>query len=199
MGKKFSGKNTASKTPSLRIEKKSFYKMIYRRVFMWVKVSLAVLLGVYLVGAFFIVRFLFLPGTGVVFVKDTQFKGNFAPQGSYVYYNEGYNSISFVTDKFFVLPSDLSLVKIEAGPVGKVSYDENGVITRVGSQDVSIEGLADENITALKDQYIVECVSGACAEQDDKTFIIRKEAVVGEDTEGPYVNDDEAVHEDFKE
>lgn len=186
------------KKPNLRIAKESYRSMIIRRSFMWVKTAFVFLLLAYCVTAFAFLRYLYMPGEGLVLTRDVSFRGGLAPRGSFVYVDGGYNSASFVLDRFFVNPENLSLVQVEAGPVGKV-YQDNGVVTKVGNQNVNIEGLNEPNLTSVADKYIVRCISGACAVKTDRVYLVSKESVIGEPARGEHVNDKTAVHEDFKE
>lgn len=179
----------------LRIEKSSFYSMIKKRCFMWFKTFLIVSVIVYIIVSIGIARFLYVPGHGFNLIKDTDFVGNYAPKNSFVLIDHDYNNnYKHITDKIFVPSSSLSLVKVEAGPIGKITR-ENGYITHIGSQKVKIKDNF-ENTSFLKNQYIVSCVSGVCTNMK-KLFIIDKNIIIGEYSQGKYANNKKAVHEDF--
>lgn len=121
------------------------------------------------------------PGSGQFFVARGTYVGGTVPAGSTIYVSTT-NAVenSFLTnlqEGFSGLPNG-AVVKTIAGPVEEIVVDNTGRAS-VGGDDISGVLPADfANGGYLKNQYLVECVSGACTSGD--LLVINQNQISGE-------------------
>lgn len=121
------------------------------------------------------------PGSGQFFVARGTYVGGTVPQDSTIYVStSNVVSNSFLTnlqEGFSGLPNG-AVVKTIAGPVEEIIVDNYGNAS-VGGDDIA--GVLPAEFAQggyLKNQYLVECVSGACTAGD--LLVINQNQISGE-------------------
>lgn len=131
-----------------------------------------------------------LSGTGPVFIKNATVEGGMFPSGHEVLVDPTRENEGGVMDNLyvsFVPSSDYQEVEIISGPYGEFSVDGDGAVTVDGGETglVMHEMFSeDRDDEVLRDEYIAECLSGAC--EEGQAVIVPVENIAGEKV---YVSD----------
>jgi hypothetical protein len=170
-------KNRKSKG-QIRIAKSSYVRNVIKRVISISVWSIVFLFGVYLCFAMTIVRFVPTQSMGLILTKNITYSGGIIPEDAVVLVSktdEANDSILGHLKNSFVPVSSASKVKVIAGPYGELSWAKPGLVSVDGKLKDTI--LPEKPEEYLKDQYIVECISGDCTEGE--SFIVSKNNVIG--------------------
>lgn len=159
----------------VRVSNSAYYKMIFGKVLSGLGILLAALLVLYLVFAATIMRFIPSSNAGAVLVKDPSFEGGLIPKGAVVVVGDPDRPEGLWGNLYNTfVPQDISIVKVEAGPTGKIEWAEGGVLTVDGKLvDVLLE--EDPGGEFLSGRYVVKCLEGC----ESDSFTITSDQVVG--------------------
>lgn len=183
-----------SKTPKMTVSSATVVKAALKRSFGVLKLTLAILILLYIALALTVVRV--IPGVpggaGLVLSKEDNYYGNIIPVSQASEVKEkvvidlaGNYEKNSLLDRFkisFVPNANTAIVEVHAGPTGKLEWVEPNLVFVNGKQiegfmnpvvkeeeDLLVgEEMPDRNPFAgaefLNDYYLGVCVSGACAE-----------------------------------
>lgn len=145
-------------------------------------IAIAVLI-VYFCFAITLLRFVpSTSGTGVQLIKGISAPGGFIQQGNQVLASATTEQDQSWQNKLQVafVPSDeWILVEVVAGPYGELGIEDGNITVdnRVHNVDINLDAFKEHG-HFLNDEYIVNCVSGACV--PGQARIIGKEYIAGE-------------------
>lgn len=168
------------KTPkvNVRVDNKAYYKMIFGRFITWMGILLGALLLLYLSLSLTIMRVVPTANMGFVPVKNPSFHGGLIPEGAIVLISgsDSPDGILGNAKNTFVPLQTSAIVRVEAGPVGKILWTEGGVTTVDGRM---VDAVLEDNPEQayLSGEYIVKCLVGDC--DSGTAFIISKSQVIG--------------------
>ena len=151
------------------------------------------LLIVYFCFALTLLRFVpSTSGTGVQLIKGVSAPGGFIQQGNQVLASAEQEQDQSWGNKLqtaFVPSDEWMLVEVVAGPYGELSVSEGQVTVDNRVHNVNINLAAFRNHGKyLSDEYIVNCISGAC--NPGQAMIIGKEYIAGE----PVMSDNDKTY-----
>lgn len=167
----------------IRISKWAAFRAQMRRVMKLLFGIVVALLVVYFCFALTLLRFVpSTSGTGVQLIKGVSAPGGFIQQGNQVLVSseqEQDHSWGNNLQTAFIPSDEWMLVEVVAGPYGELSVSEGQVTVDNRVHDVNINlGSFRNHGKFLSDEYIVNCISGAC--NPGQTLIVGKEYVAGE-------------------
>lgn len=153
------------RSPQVRVSRATYGKFVFRRIG---KVILYAFIGVLIVYFSLAATLLRVvpttSGAGPVLVKNITYPGGLLPAGAAVLIDQK----SAQEDDVWVhlrqasMPADnAAVVKVIAGPYGALTWTEPGVVT-VDGELVSVALPTDPDTDYLENEYLAECISGAC-------------------------------------
>lgn len=152
------------KAPQVRIAKSTYANMLSTRILKTSMLGLAIILITYLAFAVTIIRVIPSASAGLIPAKNVTFEGGLVPAGEIVILSmttaQGTELQDYLMQSL-IPQQDVSIMRAIAGPWGPYGWAEPGVI--------AIDGKIVENVfmnkpedTTLKNQYLMECIRGAC-------------------------------------
>lgn len=184
MAKK-SENGVVKRRPQVNVSKSVFYRAAVHKFFKIFSYVLITVIAIYVCFAATIIRFLptdnfddlknlFVP------VKNQTFEGGHIPVGKQVVVNlvekQGKSTFDRLKQAFWI-NKDVAVVEVHAGPVGRITWAETGLITVDGKpMGVTLETAPEGEY--LNNEYLVACISGAC--NVGEGMIISAENVYGE-------------------
>lgn len=180
--------NIEDSSPSIRVSKSAYRKYMFKKIYDILGYIIIALLIIYLCFAITILRIVpSMSGTGLVPIKNMNYSGGIIPEGNKLLISSEKvdNSIFGKLKQTFIPSKDYSVVKVKAGPYGKLTWAEPGIISVDGKildvsyppQEKGKNPLEENEQNYLKDQYVVSCISGNC--QVNQGYIISKDNIVG--------------------
>lgn len=172
----------------IRVSRSAFGRILVRRLVGAFVLLIAAMAVLYLCSAATVLRFIpVASGVGPVLVKNITYPGGILPPGATVLVNRGSEVKTDWMSKLaqsFTPANDGAVVKVLAGPYGKMTWAQPGIIAVNGKPMKAFFPPAkngDSPIGAdnqfLKDQYLVKCVSGACL--SNEAFVVNSNQVYG--------------------
>ena len=180
--------NESVREPEVRITRGTYVRLIMRRV-----MTMSVFLGLALIVLYLCFAATWLrvvptvSGAGFVPVKNVTFNGGEIPSGVEILVDrenaQGNGLLSHLKQSF--VPSDnAAVVKVIEGPYGELVWAQPNILTIDGDPigipfPANNEGKSpiDEFNPYLRDEYVVECISGDCNE--GVAFIVKRDNVFG--------------------
>jgi len=171
-------KSARRKTPQVRIAKSTYGSLLATKLLKGFLFGLTALVVLYLCFAVTIVRVLPTTSIGLTPVKNITYPGGLIPAEEVVVVDMVESHGSEIVDHFMqsVTPNgNVAKVRVEAGPWAKFSWKEGVVIYKDQILEMTMPNAPES--TALQDEYLVTCMSGACVE--GQGYVISKGQVLG--------------------
>lgn len=163
--KKPQARPEAPKTPQIRVAKGVYRRFIASTFASFLGWTLVALVVVYACFAVTIMRVLPTDtNLGFIPVKNITYPGGIVPEGELIVANTSASQGDGLLDRMrqAVVPSASTvLVKVKAGPYGRVAWAPSG-LTTVDGKSLGIILRKDPETKLLNKQYIGECLGGAC-------------------------------------
>lgn len=169
------------KIPQIRVAKTAYYKQITKKVWRGLLAMLGIVLVIYACFAATIIRV--IPTNtdmGPIAVKNSTFPGGVAEVDTEIVVSMSTPQPEGTLDRLkqaVLISTDAALVKVVAGPDGTLSWAETGLIT-VDGERVPVRVMSPPNGPFLVNEYIVECLEGAC--QKGNGYIVSADHIYGE-------------------
>lgn len=190
----FAKKNTGHsevsevREPEVRITRGTYGRLIVRRIITMTGFSLLALIVLYLCFAATWMRVVpTLSGSGLVPVKNVTYDGGIVPADVEILVDRANPQDSDLLSHIkqsFVPSDDAAVVRVITGPYGEMQWGQPNILTVDGNPigvpfppDSDGKSPIDEFNPFLRDEYVVECVSGACEVGD--AFIVHKDNIYG--------------------
>ena len=181
-------KSRKTENNNVRVSASAVGKVLTQRILKVFGLVLGSMFIIYLLFAATILRVVpTTTGSGFVPVKNITFEGGVMPEGSEILVKRTAPAGKELLDRLkqsFMPMNDGAVVRVIAGPYGKLSWTEPGIVTVDGVvQEIELpqnsDGSSplDDRSKFLEKEYLVECISGACLE--GTAFITPNEAIVG--------------------
>lgn len=167
------------KAPQVRIARSTYTNMLSTRILKSVLTVFAILIVVYIAFAATIMRVIPSTSAGLIPVKNITYEGGLVPAGATVVLSMTKAQGSSIGDYLLqaVVPqADVSVVKVIAGPWGTFGWAEPGIIA-VHGKIVNDVLMPEPQTKTLDDEYLVECLRGACKAQTG--YIIPADRLIG--------------------
>jgi len=164
---------------NIRIAKSAFNRMLFSTIRKVVGFGLLSIIIIYTSFAATIVRFIPTDDSGIVLVKNNTFTGGVIPAGENVFVSFNQEQKTSMGDRLqqaFTLHNGTGEVQVLAGPYGKITWAEPGIIA-VDNEPLNVNYPNEPNQEFLENDYIVICISGGC--EPGSTFIISSENIFG--------------------
>ena len=174
--------------PEVRITRSTYGRLIVRRVLKMVGFFLLALIILYICFAATWMRVVpTVSGSGLVPVKNVTYDGGIIPSDVEILVDraapQGKGLLSHLKQAF--IPSDdAAVVRVIEGPYGELQWGQPNILTVDGNPigvpfpaDSEGKSPIDEFNPFLRDEYVVECISGACNEGE--AFIVKRDHVYG--------------------
>lgn len=183
----FKKKDKKVHTQDVRVSKSTYGKLVFKRVLRSLGVGVLFLGILYLCLSATLLRV--VPTfDGLVPVKNMTYRGGIAPEGAVLLVSQEKNQKDNPLDRLrqaFVPDSSAVVVKVVAGPYGKLNWAPPNILTVEGVPSKvpfpkTSDGkspIADKDEPYLKDEYYVECIKGAC--EPGTGLIIQKDKIYG--------------------
>lgn len=181
----------------IRVDNKSFIKMIFTKILGGVAVAALTLVVLYLAFAATIMRVIPSTNLGGVLVKNPSFEGGLIPEKAVVVvgYEDRPSGILGNLQNTFI-PQPVSIVEIVAGPNGEIKWKEGGITTINGKIiDITLDEKPDGKF--LSGRYIARCLEGC--NEGEESVIVYSNQVLGIPLIENYRVEDIGVHESLSQ
>ena len=163
---------------AVRVARNAYFRIIAKRVSMVVIWTLVSAFFVYVAFAATLLRVVPTGTMGGVLVREPTYEGGMIPENAVVLVRTSGSAPDNMIGRLqqaFTVQSDAALVRVEAGPYGKITWASPG-LTTVNGKRVSVL-LTKNPGEYLSNQYIAECLQGACDKGSGLLF--RADGVLG--------------------
>lgn len=152
------------KPPELKVAKSILSKVVFKKALSFIMIGILGVIAIYFSFAGTVMRF--IPATGdpgLVLVKNLTFDGGIIPPNEIILVTNSELDFSVINKlKMSVTPDEnAAIVRVEAGPYGKIEWAEPGIVSVDGNPINSLLPYRPGQ-THLQNEYIVTCLIGPC-------------------------------------
>lgn len=178
--------NDFSGSPEIRISKGTYYSSVLKSMSGFIGIIIISLIVLYVVFAATLIRVVPTTTAGFIPSKNMTFSGGIAPAGSELLVSMGSDQGKDFGSRLkqsFLPMNDAAIVKVVAGPYGKLTWAEpdrvtiDGKLVEAKLKPVDKKSPLDNRDPYLKDEYLAVCIKGDCVVGD--AVIVSKNKIVG--------------------